>query len=313
MIIADFLLLASALVLATNIRGLFTGMMILLLMAEFVLPRDVKLTERNFYGVIKVFDRPQEVEGKHFTIRFMVHGNTVHGMQVRDPAYETMPTSYFWKGGPVGDIFDVYTPKKVAIIGLGVGTMNCYSTPKNEITFFEIDAAVLKVAKNPDNFTYLTKCQGRRPPDYVIGDGRLELAARKDKFDLIIFDAFTSDAIPTHLISLEAIQAYLDHLNPKGLILLHISNRYFDLANILTVNAHAMGLKSRYIKQIPKDLFYAAASKWVVMSRNDVSLGPLEDYGWENLKPDLSVRPWTDDYTNLLSTLSFAGFKGGFE
>ena len=311
MTIADILLFACALVLATNVRGLFAGLLIFLLMAEFVLPRDVLLTERNFYGVIKVFDRPQVAEGKDFTIRFMVHGNTIHGMQVRDPALEKTPTSYFWKGGPVGDIFDVYVPKKVAIIGLGVGTINCYSNPKNEITFFEIDQAVLDVAKDPKNFTYLTACKGKQPPRFVIGDGRLELAHSADKYDLIVFDAFTSDAIPTHLITLEAITSYLDHLNPKGVLLMHISNRYFDLANVLAVNAEALGLKYRYIKQIPKDVFYAAASKWVVMARSDVSLAPLDAYGWTQITPAKGGRPWTDDYTNLLSTLVFNGFRGG--
>ena len=313
MIYADIILFLTSLVLATNVRAAFCGMAIVLLMSEFVFPRDVLLSERNFYGVIKVYDRPQAVDDKTYDVRFMVHGNTIHGMQIRDPAYETTPTSYFWKGGPAGDVFNIYTPKKVAIIGLGAGTMNCYNTPKSEFTFFEIDEAVKRIATDPANFTFMTACKGKRLPEVVIGDARLELARHvTEKFDLIVLDAFTSDAIPTHLLTLEALRVYLERLNPSGLILLHVSNRYFDLQDILGVNAHELGLKYRYIKQFPKDVFYASGSKWVVMSRRQVSLAPLEAYGWADVELDTSLRPWTDDYTNLLATLTFSGFMGGF-
>jgi hypothetical protein len=302
--LADMLLFGTALVLATHARIVAFGMMALLLLSQFAIPRDVLLTERDFYGVIKVFDRPQAADGKTYNVRFIVHGNTVHGFQVTDKKYEKTPTLYFWNGGPPGDIFGVYNPRKIAIIGLGAGTMNCYSNSKNEFTFLEIDPAVVKVASDPEIFTFLSACKGKRPPRVITGDGRLELGRVEEKFDLIALDAFSSDVIPTHLITLEALKVYLDHLAPSGIIMLHVSNRYFDLSHILAVNAHKLGLKWRYAKKGADKAFYTAPSKWFVMARRGVSLSPLDAYQWKEVPADENRRPWTDDYTNLLSTLN---------
>ncbi|TAL39830.1 MAG: hypothetical protein EPN97_01660 [Alphaproteobacteria bacterium] len=302
--LTDMILFGTALVLSTHARIVTFGAMALLLFSQFIIPRDVLLTERDFYGVIKVFDRPQVEDGKKYNVRFIVHGNTVHGFQVTDKNYEKTPTLYFWNGGPPGDVFGVYNPKKIAIIGLGAGTMNCYSNPKNEFTFLEIDPAVVKVAGDPEIFTFLSACKAKRPPRVITGDGRLELARLNEKFDLIALDAFSSDVIPTHLITLEALKVYLDHLNPSGIIMLHVSNRYFDLSRILAVNARELGLKWRYAKKGNDKAFYTAPSKWFVMARRNVSLSPLDAYEWKEVTADENRRPWTDDYTNLLSALN---------
>ncbi|MEZ0225400.1 MAG: fused MFS/spermidine synthase [Alphaproteobacteria bacterium] len=311
MVLADILLCAIAIIVAIDAKAVFCGMLALLMLSQFVIPRDVRLSERNFYGVVKVFDRPQLVEGKRYDVRFMVHGNTTHGLQVVDPKYEKTMTTYYWKGGPAGDVFKAYNPAKVAVIGLGAGTMNCYGSPKNEFTFLEIDPAVIEIASDPKVFTFLSACKAKRPARFIAGDGRLELNKLPEKFDLIALDAFSSDVIPTHLITLEALKVYLDHLNPSGIILLHISNRYFDLSRILAVNAHELGLQWRTAMITPeKEFFYAAASKWFVMTRRGVSLAPLNSKDWEEPAAEKDRRPWTDDYTNLLSTLNVADFGG---
>ena len=303
---ADMLLFGTALVLSTHARTVAVGAMALLLFSQFVIPRDIVLTERNFYGVVKVFDRPQKADGKVFKVRFIVHGNTVHGLQVLDRKYEKTPTLYFWDGGPPADVFNLYQPKKVAIIGLGAGTLNCYGNPKSEFTFIEIDPAIVRVANDPNLFTFMSACKAKRPPRVITGDGRLEFDRLKENFDLIIFDAFSSDIIPTHLITLEALREYLQHLNPSGIILLHISNRYFEMSRILAVNARELGLKWRYARKGNDKAFYTAPSKWFVMARRNVSLSPLDAFQWTEVPAD-GRRPWTDDYTNILSTLTFSG------
>lgn len=303
---ADILLFAIAIVLSTHVRTVVGGAMALLLLVQFAVPRDIVLSARDFYGVIKVFDYPQETKEKTYNVRFIMHGNTVHGFQVTDKKYEKTPTLYYWSGGPAGDVFNAYHPAKVAVIGLGAGTLNCYSTPKNEFTFLEIDPAVVRVASDPKVFTFLSACKARRPTHMITGDGRLELARLDEKFDLIALDAFSSDVIPTHLITLEALKVYLDHLNSSGVILMHISNRYFDLSPLLAVNALELGLKWRYAQKDADGVFYGAQSMWFVMARNNVNLAPLDKLKWVEVAAGKDRRPWTDDYTNLLSTLNIA-------
>ncbi|MDE1152705.1 MAG: fused MFS/spermidine synthase [Micavibrio sp.] len=299
-VVADVMLLSISVIMATSIRGAFYGGIALLLMAELIVPRDIVMTTRNFYGVVKVFDIPQMIDGKERTVRFMYHGTTTHGYQVQDPAYARKTTAYYWAGGPVEDIFAVYNPRNIAILGLGVGTMNCFSTKESQFTFFEIDDAVRSVAEK--EFTFLTACTGKRPPRIVIGDGRLELAKTTgEKFNLIALDAFSSDTIPTHLLTVDAVKTYLSRLSDGGIILFNLSNRYFVLSKPLQRIADALNLKTRVILDIPPpSATYATASLWFVMARPGASLSPLDDYGWIQMPEDTSSRLWTDDYTNLL-------------
>lgn len=312
MTIGDTLIFVTAVALATTPRGVLYGGLALLFAANFLLPREDLLYQRNFFGVLKVFERQQLVDDKIYHIRYLVHGTTTHGVQVREAEYEKTPTTYFWKGGPAGNVFDAYAPKKIAVIGLGAGTLNCYSTPANEFTFFEINPAAISIASNTSLFTFLSACKGKRPPRIIEGDGRLEMQKlpASEKFDLITLDAFSSDAIPAHLLTLEALKVYLDHLNPKGILLLHISNRYFNLSKILAVNARELNLKSRVTLDNPKTVFYAVPSIWYVMARPGVSFSRLDAFGWDDVVPENNRRPWTDDYTNPLSVLMLSGFSG---
>lgn len=263
------------------------------------------LRERNFYGVIKVYDTAGGDARPPLGIRFMKHGTTVHGLQVQTPELETTPTSYFTEKGPIGDIFSYYAPKDIAVMGLGAGTLNCYATPERAFTFLEIDPAVVDVAGN--YFTFLGKCKGKTAPRIIVGDGRLELARLKDeKFNLIILDAFSSDMVPTHLLTREAMQMYGQHLTPGGLMLFNISNRFFNLENVIAGTAESLGLHSRFILDATTTEPYAYVSKWIVVSADENVLLPLEAVGWEKVDTMKSMlRPWTDDHTDFLHAIAF--------
>jgi spermidine synthase len=300
-----FILFASSM----TPRTIFASGIVMLLISEFVTPKDELLVRRNFYGVIKVVESPVEIKDHIYPGRYLYHGTTTHGLQIIDKKYETTPTAYFSRSGPAGDVFTLYAPKKIGVIGLGAGTMNCLGTPKSEFTFFEIDPSVIDVASDPKYFTFLSACKDAKPPQVILGDGRLEMAKQQDKYDLIALDAFSSDTIPAHLLTMDAIRTYLDHLNPRGVLLFNLSNRYFNLGDALARNATELGLKYA-IRLDWKDFDdrpTASASFWFVMARPGTSLSPLLDlYGdpesqWMTLPPPPDLRAWTDDYTNLLS------------
>jgi hypothetical protein len=298
--ICDLLLFSIIALSSVHPRVLMILCSLLLIFSEVTTPHERILTARGFFGVIRVFDRPLQIDNKTYIARYMYHGTTTHGFQILDPKFETTPTSYFSAAGPINDIFALYNPHKTLVVGLGTGTLACYARPDTTISFIEIDPLVIHATR--EKFTYLAKCGD---PRILSGDGRIEIKRMSEKFDMIILDAFSSDAIPTHLITTEAIHTYLDHLAPNGLILFNITNRYFNLANVLAANAHAEGLKHRYKLDAANPLSYAAASAWIVMGRQSVSFAPLSDQGWLDLPVPPEQRPWTDDYTNLLSALEF--------
>ena len=151
-----------------------------------------------------------------------------------------MPTTYYYPGSPMGQTIakrrEVLAAKgekgRYGIVGLGTGSSSCHKREGETWRFFEIDPAVIKIAKNPKNFTFISKCQP--DIDIAVGDARLTIAKEADSsFDLFIIDAFTSDAIPVHMLTKEAVQLFLDKLKPDGVVLLHTSNRYLDLNSVL--------------------------------------------------------------------------------
>ncbi len=285
-------------------RLVFYGSILLIVIAELILPGRVPVLLRNFYGVVKVFDTPYQIGDKTYMTRFMYHGTTTHGFQILDPKFTHIPPSYYTTKGPVGGALLAYKPRKIGIIGLGTGTLSCYSTPKNEMTYFEIDPDVVKVAQ--ENFTFMSACGTGAPPRIILGDARLEIARRPDeKFDMIILDAFSSDNIPTHLLTAEAIQLYMQHLRGDGLLLFHISNRYFNLSNPVITTARSLGLKTRYISFKAGNDPIAVSNVWVAIAKKDSSMKALKAMNWVDMDPTKVLRPWTDDYTNLLSTLRF--------
>jgi spermidine synthase len=271
--------------------------------AHFLIADDLNIvTLRNFYGTLRVYDGDVDGDGKSWQARAMRHGSTVHGFQILDKTLSKEPTAYHAKTGPLGDIFATLHPRKVAVLGEGVGVINCYNAPDREFTYFEIDPAVIEVADK--YFTFLSACKSKTQPRILAGDARLELSKLKnEKFDLLIMDAFTSDSIPTHLITKEAFALYLEHLAPNGVIAVNISNRYFNLWDTISVTTATLGLKSVFGIGVKTKLFYASDSMWMAVARSQDTLNGLGKR-WHPVAAAPGVKPWTDNYSDLFSTLA---------
>ena len=296
-------ILAAALIALHPRAALIGGGLVALAATQTVSATSV-YQGRNFYGVLKVHDQDVTVRDGHEKLRYLLNGTTVHGRQSLAPGRELEPTSYYTKDGPLGEVFTAFHPRKIAAVGLGAGTIACYGTPQNEITFFELNPQVQVVAEH--YFTFLSKCGAGARPRIVLGDARLSLSRMTDgKFDLIILDAFSSDAVPTHLMTKEALALYTDHLTDKGLVLFHISNRHFYLGYPLAVTAQALGLSGRFIDYLPAGNPYADESQWLALSRDEAELQNLKRLPWRRLSAPEGMQPWTDDYNNVYGIMHF--------
>jgi hypothetical protein len=259
---------------------------------------------RSFFGVLKV----EQAAGFHK----LVHGTTLHGQQSLDPESRGEALTYFHRTGPIGQVFTELERQGKApplgLVGLGTGTLATYSRPGQVLTYYEIDPAVKRIAYDPNYFTFLTDAEERGVKlQVVLGDARLQMARTDDPlYGLIVVDAFSSDAIPIHLLTREAIELYLDHLTADGLLVFHISNRYINLEPVLANLAKEFGLVG--LAQIDEDLSIPekAASHWVVLARKHAALGGLAtDHRWQPIKENPAVGLWTDDYSNLLSVIDW--------
>jgi hypothetical protein len=259
---------------------------------------------RTFFGVYRV----RVDERLHY--RFMFHGPTLHGMQSTLEDRRAASLSYFHKSGPIGQVFAAVprasAAQEVGVVGLGVGSLASYAGPAQHWVFYEIDPAVERVARHPAYFTYLRDCASRC--DVVIGDARVSLGrARPRQFGMIILDAFSSDAIPVHLLTREALSLYLSRLAPGGVIALHISNLHLSLSPVLGRLAEAEGLVALWQREPPTAGSFADGkfpSEWMVLARDRAGLGGLgHDKRW--IAPPIrpSTPLWTDDFSNILSVL----------
>ncbi len=263
--------------------------------------------ERDFFGVKRI------VASADGGVRTFYHGTTVHGIQQTNPAYAEEPLAYYHRSGPIGDIFRAAQAKgqaqRVAVVGLGVGATACYAEPGQDFTFYEIDPAVARIAADPAYFTYLAKCRGRY--EVVLGDGRLTLAGAPDgAFGLILLDAYNSDAIPTHLLSREAVRLYRSKLAAGGLLAFHMTNRYLNLEPLLARLAADAGWACRARSEGESEIDEAAQAmgatpaEAVVMARTDADLGILGGMSrWRRPRVRADVRVWTDQYSSILSVL----------
>ena len=261
--------------------------------------------ERNFFGVIRVSRSPAPAA------HVMSHGSTNHGMQRLDPAERCQAIGYYHQSGPLGQVFaalgDPHHAREIGIIGLGTGGITAYAQAGQRVVYYEIDPAVERLARDPRYFTYLRDCKAET--DVVLGDARLTIGAERDShFDILILDAFTSDAIPIHLITREAIGMYLEKLTPQGVLVLHISNRYLDLEPILGNIAHDLGA----VCHIQKDRDVSAQqqaegkfpSTWALIARRPENLGQLpDDPKWKPVPKSPDYPLWTDDFSNILAVL----------
>ena len=274
-------------------------------------PRFLRLSERNFYGVHRVkFDPEHNLIG-------LLHGTTVHGIQSRDPKLRQEPMSYFRRSGPIGQVFAAlqgpYFKRNIAVTGLGIGTLASYVGVGQELTYYEIDPTIERIATDTTYFTYLADCRSRGAKlEIVLGDARLQMTRFTGKYDLIILDAFSSDVAPVHLITREAIRIYLDRLEDDGVLAIHISSRYFRLAPVLAALAHDANLVCLFQNDqslSPEDMRLGlASSQWVVMARRPENLSTLwYDRRWVKVAADPRTRVWTDDYSNVLSAILWGG------
>jgi spermidine synthase len=264
----------------------------------------VVYAERSFYGVHRVTtDRDQ---------RFyrLLHGNTFHGMQRRDPDHRTEPLAYYHRNAPIGQIFSAnprFPNNRIAIVGLGVGSLAAYGRPEEHWDFYEIDPAVERIARDPRFFTFLEDSPATIR--VILGDARLSLEHAPDAaYGLIGLDAYSSDAIPVHLLTREAIQLYRDKLAPGGLLVFHISNVHLDLAPVVANLAHDAGL----VHRLREDAFVSPAefadglfpSKWIMMAESEEAFASLQhDLRWEQVPVDDQLRVWTDQYSSLIKVV----------
>ena len=265
------------------------------------------VSTRNFFGVVRVIRDPT---GAFVQI---VDGNTIHGRQRTDPAHRDDPSGYYTRGGPLGDIFEelraehgVDGPASIAIIGLGAGGMAAYAGPVDQWTYYEINPAVVQIASNPAYFTYLRDAfAGGARLQIVVGDARLRLEDAQDaSYDMLLVDAFSSDGIPAHLITREAILLYEKKLVPHGLLVFHISNRYLELAPVLANIATDVGLTGflrRDADAGPTAVEIGwTPSEWAVLVRRpDAPTVLTGDARWKRF-PVTRRPPWTDDFSDLL-------------
>ena len=256
---------------------------------------------RTFFGVLKV------VQAKDDHTRALIHGMTNHGIQRTEPEARRQSVSYFHPSGPYGQVFTAFSgakaKRRIAVTGLGIAALANYVEEGQSLTYYEIDPEVVAIAQDGRLFTYYQDTK-RRGADLrvVIGDARLKMESAPDhSYDMIILDAFTSDAIPVHLLTKEAIQLYLRKLAPEGLLVAHISNRYLALEPVLGNLADALGLVAVKQFDYANGVPYKSGSDLVVMATRPEALGSLaEDHRWTPLERSQAVGVWSDDFSNVL-------------
>ena len=259
---------------------------------------DVLYAERTFFGVYTI---ASAAEGRLLSL---FHGTTLHGSQLAEQRKAPEPLSYYHRGSPIWDVFAASNDvKSVGVIGLGVGSLAAYARAGQAWTFYEIDPTVERIARDGRYFTFLETCGSTCR--VVFGDGRLSIRFSADTHDIIVLDAFSSDAIPVHLLTREAIDEYLGTLRDDGVLAFHISNRHFDLEPVLSRVAADRGLfsvvRQAAIAGAPE--LGHLASRWVVMTRNAEVLSPLaSDPNWKTTVTD-GRRAWTDDFSNVWAAL----------
>jgi hypothetical protein len=267
-------------------------------------------TVRSFFGVHQV------VEKYDHTVRMLLHGTTVHGAErIRDASGKPIegapePLTYYYHGGPLSEAIETARKARggfdrVALVGLGTGSLVCHKRDGERWTFFEIDPEVVRLARNPANFRFLSACGSG--VDIVIGDARLTIVDSPARYDMIVLDAFSSDAIPVHLLTREALAGYAARLSPNGVIALHVSNRHMELASVVAAVAAAEGFVAYVKRSSDANDFssdFRANSEVVVLARSESSLGDLpkrED--WRKIEPQPGVAAWTDDYSDVLGAI----------
>jgi SAM-dependent methyltransferase len=259
------------------------------------------VTARNFYGVLRVQESGVNEVSRH---RSLVHGTIMHGLQYLSPQFRRQATSYYTTTSGIGRLLETLHPRKeplrVGVIGLGTGTLASYGTPGDLYRFYDINPAVVRIAR--EDFTYLAQSEAHI--ETPLGDARLTLEREPAAdLDILAIDAFSSDAIPVHLITSEALALYARHIKPTGVIAFHVTNRFLDLVPVVAALADAHGMEAVYIHDEGEDVL-ASRSDWVLVSNNRALLARPQIAGAATpivRRPDW--RLWTDDFNNLFQVL----------
>lgn len=288
--------------------------------------RDVEVCYRGFFGVNQV-----SVVGDH-EYHVLINGQTCHGIQKMSEADQPQPLSYYHREGPVGDVFKLHgnQQSRVAVVGLGIGSIAAYGQEGQQFDFYEIDPVVCQLANDEKYFSYLSTC--RSEVNVILGDARVRLAATRpakvpmtkvaysstakestnQKYGVIVLDAFGSDSVPIHLLTVEAIQLYLDCLEDDGLLAVHVSSKFLDLVPVNVASMERLGLYGAIRKDRPtvEDTKNTGRtrSNYLVMARNkDLVQRFIETgTGWGTLSSDRKVL-WTDEHANILDIMLWNG------
>jgi len=278
--------------------------------------------ERNFFGILRVSDKA----GGENLQRHLMHGSTLHGMQLRDESLRSRATTYFGSGTAIGVLMKTRVngdDTRVGVIGLGIGTLASYGRPGDLFRFYEIDPAVIRIAENPAYFDFLAKSASRI--EIVEGDGRLSLEAEHESgsarpFDILVIDAFTSDAIPVHLLTQEAFEIYRRSIADDGVLAIHVSNRHFDLAPIAAKMGQQFGLSNIDLTTPRQPDRLSANSRWIFLSPKNERIDALaaamladrlraglEESGFITQRFDAEqleqIPVWSDDFSDLFGAL----------
>ena len=270
---------------------------------------DWVLTERSFFGVMRVASTP--IKGLDGPVHVLMHGTTLHGAQAQAARYRCMPTLYYATSTPLGQAALMTQAGRpdgavIGVVGQGSGAMAAYKRAQDRMSFFEIDPMVDRLSRDPRWFSFINGC-AEGPVRTVLGDARLTMGREAPgSYDLLIIDAFSSDAVPTHLLTVEAIAGYLRLLKPEGVVVLHLSNRNLEIT--LPAEAAAAALKAPALHQIYIERRDAASmsessTEALIVGKSEAALAPYrQDPRWRTLEAT-GVRPWTDDYVNLFGAL----------
>ncbi|HPC31806.1 MAG TPA: fused MFS/spermidine synthase [Syntrophales bacterium] len=276
--------------------------LVLILVSGANLAGDRKAAYRNYYGVSRIYDFPADKDAPA-GVRILVHGSTMHGLQFRDRDREKMPTMYYHRRAGLGDVFAALPPpRRIAVVGLGAGTAGALTASGDTLDYYEIDPDMEMIARHWFSFLEHTPAKLR----VIVGDGRLKLQQAGEKYDLILIDAFSGDGIPTHLITREALEIYRQRLAAHGLLVLHLTNRYYDLRPVVKAILADMKLPGvmKLSALTSSDTYMPIATLYLVISPESEELKPFVERGWIMLGEQDGLPPgvaWTDDYINILA------------
>ena len=288
--------------------ALTVGVLMFLALSLHGLSSNTLFQKRSFFGVMAVRESVlTDEQNKPESYHELFHGTTKHGAQRLPEHLAKIPLTYYSQPGPMGQLFKTFDKQdvawKIGVVGLGAGALACYAKPTQDWTLYEIDPLVINIASNPDYFTYLSRCLPKST--MRVGDARLALEKEPDQhFDLLIMDAFSSDAVPTHLLTKEALELYFRKLKPNGILAFHITNRHLALKKVLSVHAeqqHFAALIQEF--KAPDNMPLVVDTDWVVMAKQPETLQPLTLAllgDWQTMPLYFGLSPWTDDFTNIV-------------